>query len=146
MPFNIGPGELLLILAIALLVIGPGRLPDVGAALGKSLREFRKASTEMQDAVTSATAVAKPAPVATNPSIATPAPPSAQPSPAAMAAAAPAPVAPADAPVAAAAPAVAPTDAPPPTDRSPLTADVASTGTTVTSGSPEADAESTPGA
>jgi sec-independent protein translocase protein TatA len=54
MPFNIGPGELLLILAIALLVIGPGRLPDVGAALGKSLREFRKASTEMQDAVTSA--------------------------------------------------------------------------------------------
>ncbi|MFI5291622.1 MAG: twin-arginine translocase TatA/TatE family subunit, partial [Candidatus Limnocylindrales bacterium] len=31
MPFNIGPGELLLILAIALLVIGPGRLPEVGA-------------------------------------------------------------------------------------------------------------------
>jgi sec-independent protein translocase protein TatA len=48
MPFNIGPGELLLILAIALLVIGPGRLPDVGAALGKSLREFRKASTEIR--------------------------------------------------------------------------------------------------
>ena len=67
MPFNIGPGELLLILAIALLVIGPGRLPDVGAALGKSLREFRKASTEMQEAVTSATkttatAAAVPAP------------------------------------------------------------------------------------
>ncbi|MFI5254217.1 MAG: twin-arginine translocase TatA/TatE family subunit [Candidatus Limnocylindrales bacterium] len=51
MPFNIGPGELLLILAIALLVIGPGRLPDVGAALGKSIREFRKASTDIQDAV-----------------------------------------------------------------------------------------------
>ena len=64
MPFNIGPGELLLILAIALLVIGPGRLPDVGAALGKSLREFRKASTEMQEAVTSATATATPAPAA----------------------------------------------------------------------------------
>ena len=61
MPFNIGPGELLLILAIALLVIGPGRLPDVGAALGKSLREFRKASTEMQEAVTSATAQPTPA-------------------------------------------------------------------------------------
>ena len=58
LPFNIGPGELLLILAIGLLVIGPGRLPDVGAALGKSLREFRKASTEMQDAVTSATKAA----------------------------------------------------------------------------------------
>ena len=51
MPFNIGPGELLLVLAIALLVIGPGRLPDVGAALGKSIREFRKASTEVQEAV-----------------------------------------------------------------------------------------------
>ena len=51
MPFNIGPGELLLILAIALLVIGPGRLPDVGDALGKSLREFRKATTEVQEAV-----------------------------------------------------------------------------------------------
>ena len=51
MPFNIGPGELLLILAIALLVIGPGRLPDVGAALGKSLREFRKATSEVQEAV-----------------------------------------------------------------------------------------------
>jgi TatA/E family protein of Tat protein translocase len=51
MPFNIGPGELLLILAIALLVIGPGRLPDVGAALGKSLREFRKATQEVQEAV-----------------------------------------------------------------------------------------------
>jgi TatA/E family protein of Tat protein translocase len=52
MPFNIGPGELLLVLAIALLVIGPGRLPDVGAALGKSIREFRKASSEIQEAVT----------------------------------------------------------------------------------------------
>ena len=51
MPFNIGPGELLLILAIALLVIGPGRLPDVGAALGKSIREFRKASTEVQESI-----------------------------------------------------------------------------------------------
>ncbi|MGH2407095.1 MAG: twin-arginine translocase TatA/TatE family subunit [Candidatus Limnocylindrales bacterium] len=51
MPFNIGPGELLLVLAIALLVIGPGRLPDVGAALGKSIREFRKASSEVQESV-----------------------------------------------------------------------------------------------
>ena len=47
---NIGPGELILILVIALVVIGPGRLPDVGAALGKSIREFRKASTDISDA------------------------------------------------------------------------------------------------
>jgi TatA/E family protein of Tat protein translocase len=36
---------------IALLILGPGKLPDVGAALGKSIREFRKASTDVQDAV-----------------------------------------------------------------------------------------------
>ena len=48
---NIGPLELIIILAIALLIIGPGKLPDVGAALGKSIREFRKASSDVQDAV-----------------------------------------------------------------------------------------------
>ncbi len=47
---NIGPVELIIILVIALIVIGPGRLPDVGAALGKSIREFRKASSDMADA------------------------------------------------------------------------------------------------
>ena len=47
---NIGPGELILILIIAIVFIGPGRLPDVGAALGKSIREFRKASTDMAEA------------------------------------------------------------------------------------------------
>ncbi len=46
-----GPLELVIILVIALLVLGPGRLPDVGSALGKSLREFRKASSDLQDAV-----------------------------------------------------------------------------------------------
>jgi sec-independent protein translocase protein TatA len=47
---NIGPGELILILVIALVIIGPGRLPDVGSALGKSIREFRKASSDMAEA------------------------------------------------------------------------------------------------
>ena len=47
---NIGPIELIIILVIALIVIGPGRLPDVGAALGKSIREFRKASSDVSDA------------------------------------------------------------------------------------------------
>jgi sec-independent protein translocase protein TatA len=47
---NIGPVELIIILVIALIVIGPGRLPDVGAALGKSIREFRKASSDITDA------------------------------------------------------------------------------------------------
>ena len=48
---NIGPVELIIILVIALIVIGPGRLPDVGAALGKSIREFRKASSDLNDSV-----------------------------------------------------------------------------------------------
>jgi len=45
-----GPFELIVILVIALVIIGPGRLPDVGAALGKSIREFRKASSDISDA------------------------------------------------------------------------------------------------
>ena len=50
MPFNLGPVELIVILVIALIVVGPGKLPDVGAALGRSIREFRKAATDVQDA------------------------------------------------------------------------------------------------
>jgi sec-independent protein translocase protein TatA len=45
-----GPLELVIILVIALLILGPGKLPDVGAALGKSIREFRKASSDISDA------------------------------------------------------------------------------------------------
>jgi len=58
---NIGPAELIIILVIALLVIGPGRLPDVGAALGKSIREFRKASSDMAEATRIDTAPLPPA-------------------------------------------------------------------------------------
>jgi sec-independent protein translocase protein TatA len=47
---NIGPVELIIVLVIALLVLGPGRLPEVGSAFGKTIREFRKASTDIQDA------------------------------------------------------------------------------------------------
>jgi twin arginine-targeting protein translocase, TatA/E family len=51
MPFpNIGAPELIVILIIALVVLGPGKLPDVAASLGKSVREFRKAATDTADA------------------------------------------------------------------------------------------------
>ncbi len=51
MPFpNIGAPELIVILVIALVVLGPGKLPDVAASLGKSVREFRKAATDVSDA------------------------------------------------------------------------------------------------
>ncbi len=43
---NLGPTELLIILAIVVLIFGVGRLGDVGGALGKSIREFRKASED----------------------------------------------------------------------------------------------------
>ena len=43
--------EWIVILAIALLILGPGKLPDVASALGKSIREFRKASSDVQEAV-----------------------------------------------------------------------------------------------
>ena len=46
---NIGLPEIIVILVIALIVVGPGRLPDVGAALGKSIREFRKASSDISE-------------------------------------------------------------------------------------------------
>jgi sec-independent protein translocase protein TatA len=47
-----GPLELVIILVIALIILGPGKLPDVGASLGKSIREFRKASSDFQEAAT----------------------------------------------------------------------------------------------
>ena len=72
MPFNIGPGELILILVIAIVFIGPGRLPDVGAALGKSIREFRKASTDMADATRIDTSPLPPAAATTPPAEAVP--------------------------------------------------------------------------
>jgi len=42
--------ELLLILGIALVVFGPGKLPEVGKAVGKSIQEFKKAMAEEQTA------------------------------------------------------------------------------------------------
>ncbi len=47
MPFNLGPGELLLILAIALVVLGPKKLPEAGRSLGKGLREFKDSVSNM---------------------------------------------------------------------------------------------------
>ncbi len=40
---NIGPWELLLVLVIVLIIVGPGKLPQVGQAVGKALGNFRRA-------------------------------------------------------------------------------------------------------
>lgn len=44
--FGLGVPELLIILVIGLVLFGPGKLPDVGKALGKSIREFKNANKE----------------------------------------------------------------------------------------------------
>jgi sec-independent protein translocase protein TatA len=48
---NIGFPELLAILALALLVFGPKKLPEVGRSIGKALREFRKTSDEIKERI-----------------------------------------------------------------------------------------------
>jgi sec-independent protein translocase protein TatA len=53
MPFH--PLWLLVILAVVLIIFGPGRLPELGGAVGKAMREFRKATNEITNEVTSAT-------------------------------------------------------------------------------------------
>ena len=47
--FNIGPMELIVILLVALIVVGPKRLPEVGRSIGKSLRELRIAEVSELD-------------------------------------------------------------------------------------------------
>jgi sec-independent protein translocase protein TatB len=49
--FGIGMPEFLLIMAIALIVIGPKKLPDLAKALGKALGEFKKATSELKDSL-----------------------------------------------------------------------------------------------
>jgi Tat protein translocase TatB subunit len=48
---NIGPPELILIFVIALVIVGPQRLPELGRTVGRGLREFRKMQGEVKDLV-----------------------------------------------------------------------------------------------
>jgi sec-independent protein translocase protein TatA len=49
MPFNIGPMELAIVLIIALVVLGPKRLPEVGRSLGRGMREFKESISGRND-------------------------------------------------------------------------------------------------
>ena len=65
MPFlgNIGAPELIIIAIIALVIFGPGKLPEVAQSLGRGVREFRKAASD----VTDATKIDAPAPTPATP-------------------------------------------------------------------------------
>jgi sec-independent protein translocase protein TatA len=61
MPFNLGFTELLIILLIVLLVFGAKRLPEMGAAMGKGIREFKKSLKDVQESVDAGNANPPPA-------------------------------------------------------------------------------------
>ncbi len=60
---DIGLQELLLIFVIALLVFGPQRLPELGRALGRAMREFRRASEEFRSTIETNLQLHEPDPV-----------------------------------------------------------------------------------
>jgi sec-independent protein translocase protein TatA len=47
MPFSVGPMELVIVLVIALVILGPKRLPEAGKSLGKGMREFKNSIAGM---------------------------------------------------------------------------------------------------
>jgi sec-independent protein translocase protein TatA len=55
------------LLLVVLIVFGPGRLPELGGAVGKAMREFRKATTELTNEVKSSVDAAKPEPAGSTP-------------------------------------------------------------------------------
>ena len=70
MPFNIGAPELILVLVVVLILFGPGKLPEVGQALGKTVREFRHASNDLDLNAQPAAAAATPAAATATPTAA----------------------------------------------------------------------------
>jgi sec-independent protein translocase protein TatA len=49
MPFNVGPLELVVVLVIALIVLGPKKLPEVGRSIGSGMREFKDSLSGSSD-------------------------------------------------------------------------------------------------
>jgi sec-independent protein translocase protein TatA len=48
---NLGFGEILLILVLALVIFGPKRLPEMGRSIGRSMREFRRATSDLRNEI-----------------------------------------------------------------------------------------------
>ncbi|HUB08286.1 MAG TPA: twin-arginine translocase TatA/TatE family subunit [Myxococcales bacterium] len=49
--FNIGPGELMVILILALVLLGPDKLPEVARSIGKGMKEIRRATEDIRNTV-----------------------------------------------------------------------------------------------
>ncbi len=47
--FGIGMQELIIVLVIALIIFGPGKLPDLGSSIGKAIKGFKKAMAEPEE-------------------------------------------------------------------------------------------------
>jgi sec-independent protein translocase protein TatA len=67
---------LILILVIVLIILGPGKLPQIGGAIGGAIKEFRKSTSDIKDEVTRAVEPAPPAAAAAAPAAAAPVEPS----------------------------------------------------------------------
>ena len=74
MPLGLSHWWIIGLLIVVLIIFGPGKLPQLGGAVGQALREFRKATTELKDEVAKATAHEnEPASPVTATAVATPA-------------------------------------------------------------------------
>ena len=51
MPFGFHPIYLLLLLVVVLIIFGPGKLPELGSAVGRAMRQFREATSDIKDEV-----------------------------------------------------------------------------------------------
>ena len=49
MPFRVGPVELILLLVVVLIIFGAGKLPEIGGAMGKGIRAFKRGQEGMED-------------------------------------------------------------------------------------------------
>jgi Tat protein translocase TatB subunit len=57
--FGIGLPELIVILAIALIVVGPKKLPELAKALGRGIAEFRRATTDLKESLEANSAISE---------------------------------------------------------------------------------------
>lgn len=60
MPFRMGPMELVIILVIVIIIFGVGKLPEIGGALGKGIKEFKKSSKDLEEVNEELKSIAEP--------------------------------------------------------------------------------------